>query len=108
MTKQRTTWKKQGQVTPTVPFNDATVDYDSSTTPFGGSGQSAASIIKPRRTWTKANKVRTNFTKNPASDQNMYTYNDASIAYNSSRTYNGIVAGEPASTTKKPTAWSKA
>lgn len=50
---------------------------------------------------------RTSWRKNPASTANQYVYNDAAIAYNSTRTYNGIVAGEPTKTKKKPTEWAK-
>lgn len=52
-------------------------------------------------------KQRTTWKKNPSSDTNLYAYNSADIVYNSARTYNGLVAGEPRSTRKKPRDWSK-
>lgn len=55
-------------------------------------------MAKPKRAWTK----------NPASSANEYPYDSASIAYDSTRTYDGVVTGEPKSTTKKPRTWVKA
>lgn len=54
-------------------------------------------------------KRLTTWRKNPASEANLHVYNDAALLYNSaSRTYNGLVAGEPRSTNKKPRVWTKA
>lgn len=106
MAKQITSWKKTGQTTPTVDFDSASVDYDSSTTPYAGNGQSANSEVKQRTSWDKGAKQVTAFSKNPASDTNNLIY-DSNNNYDVSLTYDGIVANEPASTTKKPTEWSK-
>lgn len=107
MAKQLTQWRKKGRTAPTVNYDDATVDFDSATTPYAGNGETPASIIKQTTSWSKRVKQLTRFIINPASDTNQYLYN-STAAYNSSQTYNGIVVGEPRSTAKKPTAWSKA
>ena len=107
MTKQLTTWRKKGRTAPSVDYDDPTVDFDSPTTPYAGNGETPASVIKQRSGWSKRVKQLTSFIINPASDTNEYLYN-STATYNSALTYNGIVVGEPRSTAKKPTAWSKA
>jgi hypothetical protein len=52
-TKPRTTWKRQGQSTPTNDFDGNTIDYDSSSVQFGGTGQSPAGVIKQKTDWKK-------------------------------------------------------
>lgn len=107
MAKQLTSWRKKGRTTPTVDYDSPTVDYDGATTPYAGNGETPASVIKQRTGWSNRVKQLTSFIINPASDTNQYAYNSSAL-YNSSLTYNGIVVGEPHSTAKKPTAWSKA
>lgn len=107
MSKITTAWRRKGRSAPTIDYDDATVDFDSATTPYAGNGETPASVIKQRTSWGKRVKQLTRFIINPASDTNQYLYN-STAAYNSSQTYNGIVAGEPRSTAKKPTPWSKA
>lgn len=107
MAKQLTTWRKQGQSAASGDYDGASIDYDSSTQSYGGNNQGANSVIKQRTTWEKEAKQRSVFTQNPAADANDYAYNSASIVYNTSRSYNGVVSGESRITTKKPTAWSK-
>ena len=51
-------------------------------------------------------KQRTTWKKNPSSDADLVAYNSTEL-YNSTATYNGLVVGEPRSTDKKATAWSK-
>lgn len=106
MTKQLTSWRKKGRTAPTVDYDDATVDYDDAATPYAGNGETPASVIKQRSGWRNRVKQLTSFVKNPAAYANDYFYN-SSETYNSSQTYSGIVVGEPHSTAKKPTNWSK-
>lgn len=107
MAKQLTNWRKKGRSTPTVDYDDATVDYDDASTPYAGNGETPASVIKQRSGWRNRAKQLTHFIINPAAAVNEYFYN-STATYNSSQTYNGIVVGEPHSTAKKPTNWSKA
>lgn len=107
MAKQLTNWRKKGRSAPTVDYDDPTVDFDSATTPYAGNGETPASVIKQRSGWRNRAKQLTHFIINPAAVINEYLYN-STAAYNSSQTYNGIVVGEPHSTGKKPTPWSKA
>lgn len=107
MAKQLTSWRKKGRTTPTVDYDSPTVDYDGATTPYAGNGETPASVIKQVTAWGNRVKQLTRFIINPASDTNEYLYNSSAL-YNSSQTYNGIVVGEPRSTAKKPTDWSKA
>lgn len=107
MVKLRTTWRKQGRTAPTVDYDDATVDYDGATTRYAGNGETPASVIKQRTLWGKAAKLLTRFVINPAAHTNEQIYN-TDRTYNVDATYSGIVVGEPHSTAKKPTEWSKA
>jgi|SRR5690606_23795093 len=106
MSKKLTSWRKQGQTAPTADFDSSTIDYDSPTQPYAGNGQSANSVVKRRSAWSKAVKRLNVFSKNPGSHAAEYAYNSASIAYNTTRNYNGIVVGLPMSTSKRLTAWS--
>lgn len=106
MAKQTTRWRKQGRTTPTADYDGATIDYDSGTQKYAGNGETPVSVIKQRTSWIKRVKNVTRFIKNPASDANDEAF-DTARAYNVNATYDGIVVGEPRSTAKKPTAWSK-
>lgn len=106
MSKKLTSWRKQGQTAQTADFDSSTIDYDSPTQPYAGNGQSAGTVIKRRNAWSKAVKRLNVFSKNPGSHVNEYAYNDAAIAFNTTRNYNGIVIGLPMSSNKRLTAWS--
>ena len=107
MSKQTTPWRKKGRTAPSVDYDAPTVDFDGATTRYAGNGEMPASVIKQRSSWGKRLKLATHFLVNPASVLNYVLYNSTQT-YNSTATYNGIVVGEPHSTAKKPTAWSKA
>ncbi len=104
MAKKLTQWRKQGQTATSVDYDASTVDYDSSTTPYASS-QTAESTVKKRTGWNKAVKRVVKFIKNPASDTNATIYDSNNIYDSTTLTYDSIVVGEPASTSKKPTDW---
>lgn len=107
MAKQPSSWRKKGRTTPTVDYDAPTVDYDGSATPYAGNGETAASVIKQRTSWGKRLKGATHFLINPLAYAARLAYN-THTAYNAHLTYDGIVPGQPKSTAKKPTDWSKA
>lgn len=107
MAKQTTSWRKKGRTTATGDYDGGTTDYDSGTQKYAGNGETPNSVIKQPSLWSKATKLATRFIKNPASDANDQIF-DTSRIYDVAATYDGIVANEPHSTAKKPTAWSKA
>lgn len=107
MAKQLTQWRKKGRTSPTTLYNDSTVDYDSGTVRYAGNGETHNSVIKQRTDWSKRVKKLTQFIVNPLAYANRLLYN-SHTQYNAHVTYSGIVAGEPKSTAKKPTDWSKA
>lgn len=107
MAKQLTSWRRKGRTAASADYDSASIDYDSSTQLYAGNGETHNSVIKQRTGWSNRVKQLTRFLINPAAVVNEYLYNSSS-AYNSTQTYNGIVAGEPRSTAKKPTDWSKA
>lgn len=106
MAKQLTSWRKKGRTQATADYDGSTIDYDSGTQKYAGNGETPSSVIKQRTSWGKRVKQFTRFLINPAAIINEYLYN-STAAYNSTQTYNGIVVGEPHSTSKKPTEWSK-
>lgn len=107
MTKQLSSWRKKGRTTATADYDGSTIDYDSGTQKYAGNGETPNSVIKQASVWSKAAKLASRFIKNPASDTNDQIF-DTSRIYDVAATYDGIVANEPHSTAKKPTAWSKA
>lgn len=107
MSKQTTLWRRKGRTAPSSDYDGATTDYDASTQKYAGNGETAVSVIKQRTSWEKKVKLVTNFSHNPASMVNDQIFNSAR-AYNVAATYDGIVVGEPHSSAKKPTSWSKA
>lgn len=107
MTKQRTSWSRKGTTAASTQYNDDTVDYDGGTQKYASSGQTHQSVIKKLTSWTKMTKQLTEFVINPSSTANQQTF-DTNRVYDVAATFDGIVANEPASTAKKPTAWSKA
>jgi hypothetical protein len=52
-TKQRSTVRREGQVAPTNDYDGNTIDYDSSSVQFGGTGQSPGGVIKQKTDWKK-------------------------------------------------------
>ena len=106
MTKIRTLWQKKGRTQATADYDAADIDYDDSAQRYAGNSETAGSIIQQRTAWEKKVKQVTNFSHNPASEVNDQVF-DTARAYNVAATYDGIVSGEPHSTAKKPTAWSK-
>lgn len=106
MTKQPTSWRKQGRTTPTVDYDAPTVDYDDPNTKYADNGETAASVIKQRTLWGKRLKGATQFIINPLAYAARLAFN-THTQYNAHLTYDGIVPGEPRSTAKKPTDWSK-
>jgi hypothetical protein len=85
--KPLTGWKRQGQSTPTTDYDGSSVDYDSSTVKFGGTGQAPASVIKQRSNWSKAPKLRTTFRRQgqvaPTNDYdgNTIDYDSSSVQF---------------------------
>lgn len=106
MSKQPTPWRKKGRTVASGDYDGNTIDYDSATQRYAGNGETASSVIKQPTMWGKAIKAVTHFIKNAAAYANELAYNNSN-AYNVNLTYDGIVANEPRSTSKKPTAWSK-
>lgn len=107
MTKQITQWRKKGRTAATVDFDSSTTDYDDPTTPYAGNGETPASVIKQRTSWGNRAKQLTRFVVNTLADANRAVF-DADETYDAAVTYDGIVVGEPRSTAKKPTSWSRA
>lgn len=107
MAKQLTSWRKKGRTAATVDYDAPTVDFDSATTPYAGNGETPASVIKQTTSWSNRVKQLTRFIINPLAYANDAIY-DSARAYDVAATYDGIVVGEPKSTAKKPTDWSKA
>lgn len=107
MAKQLTKWRRKGNTPATGAYNASTVDYDSATQTYAGNGLSPRSVIKKVTAWGKRAKQLTHFVVNPASYANAQPY-DTNRAYDVAATYDSIVIGEPRSTRKKPTEWSKA
>lgn len=107
MAKQLTSWRKKGRSAPTVDYDAPAVDYDGSTTPYAGNGETPQSVIKQRSAWGKRVKAVTHFVINTLADANQAIF-DSNRTYDVAATYDGIVVGEPTSTAKKATPWSKA
>ena len=61
MAKQLTQWRKKGRTSPSVNYNDPTVDFDSSTTRYADNGETPASVIKQHTSWEKRTKQPTRF-----------------------------------------------
>lgn len=106
MAKQTTSWRKKGRTAPTVDYDSPTVDYDGSATPYAGNGETAASVIKQRTDWSKPLKAATRFIINPLAYAARLAFNTHTL-YNAHLTYDGIVPGQPRSTAKQPSDWSK-
>lgn len=106
MSKITTLWRRKGRTQATADYDGATIDYDEPTQKYAGNGETAVSVIKQRTAWDKKVKQITSFSHNPASEANDQVFDTARV-YNVAATYDGIVVGEPHSTSKKPTAWSK-
>lgn len=108
MARVPTSWSSNPDKNQSVPtYSDSSVTYSSATTSYSSPTVALDELDRTPSNWTLVPKNPASWQTNPNASANQYIYDSASILYDTTRTYDGVVSGQDIGDQTTPTAWSE-